>query len=303
MDSLNDETIADIRRRAGLDAKKITRAIQAIREWLDQQPHLPHDIDDGQLEKLFVRCKTSVERSKETLDMYYALKTALPEIFSNRDPTQDWFKRVTNVRTFLPLPQSTEDLDRVTVAALLDPDPDKYSVEDSLKLIFMCADLRLRDDYFMSDILIIDLKNISVQHLAKYTLPIFKKLEACIFKGFNTRVKAVHVINAPQFVDATVNIAKQILKPKIAARIHVHRKGADSLKNSLPVKVLPSEFGGEAGKLRDLWADWVKKMEDNREWFLEQERYKSDETKRPGKSIDSGELFGFQGSFRRLSLD
>jgi hypothetical protein len=52
-----------------------------------------------------------------------------------------------------------------------------------------------------------------------------------------------------------------------------------------------------------LTAMWVKKLESNREWFLEQENLKSDESKRPGKSIDSGELFGFQGSFRRLSLD
>jgi hypothetical protein len=50
-------------------------------------------------------------------------------------------------------------------------------------------------------------------------------------------------------------------------------------------------------------AAWVKKLESNRDWFLEQENVKSDETKRPGKCIDTGELFGFQGSFRRLSLD
>jgi hypothetical protein len=30
--------------------------------------------------------------------MYYTLRTALPEILSNRDPAQEWFKAITSVR-------------------------------------------------------------------------------------------------------------------------------------------------------------------------------------------------------------
>ncbi|PSN57147.1 hypothetical protein C0J52_01309 [Blattella germanica] len=178
MVTVSKETIDKVRIKENLDDKKIRRAVEALKNWLVQQPHLPQDKDDGQLERLFLRCKQSVERSKVTLDMYYTLRTALPEVFSNRDPDSQWFKLVTSLR-----------------------------------------------------------------------------------------------------------------------------KGADTLKQFISPKVLPLEYGGEAGKLRDLWADWVKKLEANRDWFLEQERYKSDESKRPGKIIDTGELFGFQGSFRRLSLD
>ena len=75
----------------------------------------------------------------------------------------------------------TENYDRVIIAALLDPDPEKYNMEDSMKLILMSADLRFRDDYFMKDIVIVDLNDVSIQHIAKYTLPVFKKLETCAF--------------------------------------------------------------------------------------------------------------------------
>lgn len=51
------------------------------------------------MERLFLRCKKSVERAKDVLDMYYTLRTALPEIFSNRDPAQEWFKKITSVRS------------------------------------------------------------------------------------------------------------------------------------------------------------------------------------------------------------
>jgi hypothetical protein len=44
-------------------------------------------------------------------------------------------------------------------------------------------------------------------------------------------------------------------------------------------------------------------MESYGNWLLEQDKFKSDETKRIGKSINTGEMFGFEGSFRQLSLD
>ncbi|XP_069698964.1 alpha-tocopherol transfer protein-like [Periplaneta americana] len=303
MEMVTKETITGVRSILGLDQKKITRAVNAIREWLQQQPHLPQDLDDSQLERIFLRCKRSVERVKEVIDMYYTLRTALPEIFSGRDPSQQWFKTNTNLRLILPLPKLTEDLDRITLSVIMDPDPDKYIVYDTMKLLFMILDIRMRDDYFVSDIFVVDVGNLTVGHAAKYTIPIWKKLEVCCLRGYNTRVKAIHVINVPSFFEATLNMVKTLLKPKMAARIHIHRKGSESLLQHIPTKILPKEYGGGAGSMLDLWSMWVKKLESNREWFLKQEQLKSDESKRPGKSIDTGEIFGFQGSFRRLSLD
>lgn len=73
----------------------------------------------------------------------------------------------------------TEEFDRVTISAILDPDPDKYSVLDAVKLLFMSLDLRMRDDYYMADIFIFDVNNFTLGHAAKYTIPIWKKIEVC----------------------------------------------------------------------------------------------------------------------------
>ena len=48
---------------------------------------------------------------------------------------------------------------------------------------------------------------------------------------------------------------------------------------------------------------WKEKLESYRAWFLEQDAMKAEETKRPGKKIDTGEIFGFEGSFRQLQVD
>jgi len=56
--------------------------------------------DEARMETLFIRCKRSIEKCKHTIDMYYTLRSALPEIFCNRDPYEPWFKQVTSLRYF-----------------------------------------------------------------------------------------------------------------------------------------------------------------------------------------------------------
>jgi hypothetical protein len=47
----------------------------------------------------------------------------------------------------------------------------------------------------------------------------------------------------------------------------------------------------------------LKLVEDNRSWLIEQMTFKADETKRPGKPKDYNEIFGMEGSFRKLTVD
>jgi hypothetical protein len=48
---------------------------------------------------------------------------------------------------------------------------------------------------------------------------------------------------------------------------------------------------------------WKKKLESYHDIFLVREQLKSDESKRPGHSVSSSELLGFEGSFRKLEVD
>lgn len=49
--------------------------------------------------------------------------------------------------------------------------------------------------------------------------------------------------------------------------------------------------------------EWKKKVESYKDWFLEDARYYSDESKRPGKPKTTSEVFGIEGSFRKLNVD
>lgn len=77
------------------------------------------------------------------------------------------------------MPQLTEEFERVTISAITDRDPDKYSVYDAVKLLFMTLDVRMREDYYTSDVIIMDVNNFTIAHAVKYTIPIWKKIEVC----------------------------------------------------------------------------------------------------------------------------
>jgi hypothetical protein len=48
---------------------------------------------------------------------------------------------------------------------------------------------------------------------------------------------------------------------------------------------------------------WKKKIESYHDIFLEREKQRSDESKRCGQTINSSDLLGFEGSFRKLDVD
>lgn len=47
----------------------------------------------------------------------------------------------------------------------------------------------------------------------------------------------------------------------------------------------------------------MKKLEEYTPWFNSQEDVKADESKRPGKPTNYDDLFGIDGSFRKLTID
>lgn len=297
------QTIELVRNALGLDEKRVKEAVQHLKDWLELQPHLPNDFDEDRLEGLLIRCKNSLEKTKQSLDMYYTMRTIAPELLTNWNTNAEWFKSITKLIYVISLPELTPEGDRVTFVAFRDPDPTKFNCLHYFMLYLMNLQVRLKEDYWLSDIFILDYSKFGLGHVSKFSLPVLKKLEICAMKGFKCRVKAIHFIELPTAAEFLITWCKSIFKSKMMSRFQFHNKNMKSLYEHVPQRIFPEEYGGDAGKMEVLWDRWIKKYESYNEWFAEHEKLKSDESKRRGGKINSGDIFGFEGAFRKLEVD
>ncbi|XP_015126098.1 alpha-tocopherol transfer protein-like [Diachasma alloeum] len=278
--------------------------VQIIKEWLKKQPHLPDSFDDYRLMTFLRGCKFSLEKCKKKLDMYFTMRGAAPEFFSNRDITTPEMRDLATLIQIPPLPGLTKNGRRVIIMRGLDKNLPTPNVAEAMKLVMMIGDVRLKEELVgvAGDVYILDAAVATASHFAKFTPSLVKKFLVCVQEAYPVKLKEIHVINVSPLVDSIVNFVKPFLKEKIRNRIFMH-SDINTLYDYIPREILPTEYGGDAGSIITINETWMKKLEDYRPWFKEQETVKSNEALRLGKPKTQDDLFGIDGSFRQLSFD
>uniref|UniRef100_A0A1B6L485 CRAL-TRIO domain-containing protein n=1 Tax=Graphocephala atropunctata TaxID=36148 RepID=A0A1B6L485_9HEMI len=302
------EQQVQIRSELNEDVSTRSQDLEHIKEWLKRQPHLPPFDDDGRIMTFLRGCKFSLEKTKRKLDMYFTMRTAVPEFFNDRDPTKSEIQEVFRMSQVPPLPGLTTNGRRVVVMRGVDAANNIPSVADAMKVVLMIGDVRLKEELVgvAGDVYILDAAIATPQsfasHFSKFTPTLIKKFLICVQEAYPVKLKEVHVINVSPLVDTIINFVRPFLKDKIRNRIHVHET-LDTLYEYVPKDILPEEYGGSAGSLADINKQWYEKLMTYRDWFKEQESIKADESKRPGKPKTHDDLFGMEGSFKQLSID
>lgn len=64
--------------------ERIDEDIATLREWISKQPHLKARTDDQLLVAFLRGCKYSLEKTKQKVDNFYAMRNVVPEIYKNR---------------------------------------------------------------------------------------------------------------------------------------------------------------------------------------------------------------------------
>ncbi|KAJ4426924.1 hypothetical protein ANN_26723 [Periplaneta americana] len=183
----NREVIEIIWEEYGLDVRSIKEAVEMLKDWIQLQPHLPKEegsLHEARLERWLIRCKNSMERTKQSIDMYYTLKSLSPEIMSDWNTQSKWFKTISKLAYYTPMPQMTPEYDRVVCFGLLSNDPTDFVIEDWYRMSLMTFEIRMCEDYSLRDIFVIDLAHYTLGHVTKFSFPSMKKAETCIVTMF-----------------------------------------------------------------------------------------------------------------------
>ncbi|KAG5883900.1 hypothetical protein JTB14_037184 [Gonioctena quinquepunctata] len=71
--------------RFGKTEQQLGGDVKIIKDWLITQPHLPEISSNNHIINTLILNKFSVEICKQRLDMFYTIRTLLPEIYERMD--------------------------------------------------------------------------------------------------------------------------------------------------------------------------------------------------------------------------
>ncbi|CAG9832595.1 unnamed protein product [Diabrotica balteata] len=220
----------------------------------------------------------SIEKTKQSLDMYYSVKTIIPDIYQNTLPFSSTVKSVYEELTFVPLPNLTPNLQNV-VFARLNGDPEKLVGELSVVIMTHINEVKIWEGLSLGDIYIFDFSN----------------------EIWNNQIKEMHVINASSTSEALIALMRKFIYKDLKEKIFVHESLADLYK-VVPREILPKEYGGNEKSLDELKDLWYATIQKHRPRFEELENMVVNEDRRPNpcKNCD---ILGYYGNYMRIDVN
>lgn len=176
---------------------------------------------------------------------------------------------------FLPLLEKDEENRLVVIIRTAAHNPRKHSQNNVFKVCKMILDLVLHADDSVSIYgvsAIFDMSRVQLGHALQLHPPLVKR-SVQSWENYSCRPKRLEFVNSPIHVNVVLNIFKSFMSAKMKQRLFINK--GPPVQHSIPKQCLPPELGGTGLNYAQLTEHWHRKAVENREWFLEMERYKS----------------------------
>ncbi|XP_067014783.2 alpha-tocopherol transfer protein-like isoform X1 [Anabrus simplex] len=278
--------------------------VQHLQDWIEKQPHLP-SISDEHLVTFLNACYYSLERAKVMIDKHYTIRTHAPDLFSNVDVLSPAIQNQLKLFEMATLRWKTPLGYWVSASrALPHVSASEFIFDVDIKISLMAIDVMNRlDPVSPGHILILDSAGITMAHAARAGIGTIRKLFTYAQGALNLRLKEIHVIHVTPIIDHIMGIVKPFLGKELAEMLHFHSGEMEGFYKQFPKEILPKEFGGTCLNMASYHDYAIQRITENREWLLSQATLRVDENRRPGRATSAEDLFGMEGSFKRLEID
>ncbi|XP_028140788.1 retinol-binding protein pinta isoform X2 [Diabrotica virgifera virgifera] len=243
-----------IRKHWDKTESEVEEVLTKLREWASRKefPEIP---SDSMLEFFVTNNKYNIERTKDNIKSYYAVRKNIPEFFKNAHPRLPKMQECWEMGVYVPLAIPHEGLYRVSVLKLL-PYTAKFHANRYHAHVSNLFEIRICEDLSVGEILIVDYRNLAWSHVFKISPFVVHRMAMVVESMSRTRLKEIHFVEPPSSINILLTIAKTFLKKKIADRIRIHNS-METLLEHVPKDILPEDYGGD-GKPLSEQVDLVK---------------------------------------------
>ncbi|XP_020807127.1 alpha-tocopherol transfer protein-like [Drosophila serrata] len=256
--------------------------------WFEGNPNLPEKIEPIVMLR-FLKCMAyDVKKTKALVELNYSMRNKHPHLFMDRNMNDEMTAKGLKVSDCLILPGITPEGNKLLFFRMTDFDPSTRNSVEETKIFFMLSDARFtrpdvevddgkeyvldEADIASGDVQIVDIEGYTLRHLAYVSIFVLRIYMKFLQEAYPCRLKAMHVINCPSFLDKLVSMMSPFLREEVRNMIKYHTEGLESLYAEVPRDMLPEEYGGKAGTVEQLKARSIQSLREKSE-YLSDERF------------------------------
>ncbi|XP_075157427.1 alpha-tocopherol transfer protein-like isoform X2 [Haematobia irritans] len=252
--------------------------IDHLQKWFEENKNLPQKIDRIYLKRFYIKTKGNLKETKMLIEANYSLRCKHPNVFFNRDPQSEEFRKSDELAYFASLPALTPENHRVTIIKLKNTDPQTVNFAENVKHLIMFYDYgvtmpdRVEDDkiYVYDGIIhILDVEGVTMRHAAKASLFTLATILKYFQKYCPCTLMGLHFINCPSYINKLFAVIKPFMKKEFIDKTHFHTNGLGALYDYVPREILFEEYGGNAGKLSDISEKVTNGIRSKRDYIMD----------------------------------
>ncbi|CAG9790934.1 unnamed protein product [Diatraea saccharalis] len=280
--------------------EEIEQQVVQFKEWIVNQSSLPtKDLDDKLIKRFLHSCYYNIDQAKSAIELFFSIRSSIPELLNDRDPLSPQFQRALKIVNVAQIRISGNR--NLWAWQLNDPGLEVFDYIQDVRLFFLTMDSWLLNEEHLedADLVMLDVKDISLKFLTKFNVSVAKKMSKYQQDALPIRLKQIHIVNAPPFIDKIFGLMKPFLKQEVTEMVHFHPPKSDTLLNYFDKDDLPEDYGGTKGRMEEHMKRVIDVVMSKRDVLLRNDLWRS-EMKSKSKNNESLKDIG---SFRTLAID
>jgi len=220
-------------------------------------------------------CDFDVEKTHALLKLNLGIRHQWPQVFANRDINSSELQNVISFAQICPMPIDTKEKHKVTIFRFIDDSPDKYDFVNYIKMLLITNDVRnvTLDSFDVSqgEVCVMDCEGFSFKHFLKVAtnLSVLKMYLNYVQTAVPFKIVANHFVNCSPILTKMMTLMKPFINRELYEAMHFHTDGYQSLHKMVSKEFLPTEYGGTAGLIDAINRNWMKNIEQQRDYVVD----------------------------------